>query len=437
MTIVDRTRADAPAMRGAGRTAVAVTFVTLGVNYGVWYSYSVFLVALLRDLGWSRSVLAGAFSMFVIVHGLSGPALGWLVERLGPRRVIMSGAGATGLGLLLAAQTEAPWQLYVSFGVVAAAGVSSSGWVPSVILVRGWFPTHLGTALGIASAGIGVGIFALVPLAQVLIDHVGWRSSFRLLGLLVVGWVVPATALLVRDPFERGGPTGPQAPADARGGSLGAAGSASASRPAAGAHWTLAAALRSWRFWTVAGVFITGSFATQTLLVHQVAYLVDHGVPGLAAAAVVGVVGLSSVAGKTGWGALSDRYGREVAYALAFACVLASVGTLAAAGAWPDGLLPYAYGVLIGLGYAATAPLTPAVASDLFGGPRFARIFGVLHATNSIGGAIGAWAAGRIFDVTGSYAPALWVTAAMAACAPALLWLAAPRRPNPPPRDRR
>src|SRR5205814_281491 len=81
-------------------------------------------------------------------------------------------------------------------------------------------------------------------------------------------------------------------------------------------------------------VFITGSFATQTLLVHQVAYLVDHGVPALAAASVVGVVGLASVAGKTGWGALSDRYGREPAYTLAFACVLASVGVLVAAGAW-------------------------------------------------------------------------------------------------------
>jgi len=94
------------------------------------------------------------------------------------------------------------------------------------------------------------------------------------------------------------------------------------------------------------------------------------------------------------------------------------------------------YAALIGLGYAATAPLTPAVASDLFGGPRFARIFGVLHSATSLGGAAGAWAAGAIFDVTGSYAPVLWMTALMAVCAPALLWLAAPRRSNPPPAAR-
>jgi MFS family permease len=148
------------------------------------------------------------------------------------------------------------------------------------------------------------------------------------------------------------------------------------------------------------------------------------------------VVGLASVVGKTGWGALSDRFGREPAYTVAFVCVLASIGVLVAAGRGPNPFLPYVYAALIGLGYAATAPLTPAVASDLFGGPRFARIFGVLHAATSIGGAIGAWAAGVIFDVTGSYAPVLWVTALMAVCAPALIWLAAPRRPNPPPAAR-
>ncbi len=315
---ISEARIELPTMAARGRTAVAVTFVTLGLTYGIWYSYSVFLVALLRDFGWSRSVLAGAFSLFVMVHGLSGPVLGWLVERFGPRRVIVTGAALIGAGLALAAETRAAWQLYLAFGVIAAAGVSSTGWVPSVILVRGWFPSRIGTALGIASAGIGVGIFALVPLAQLLIDRFGWQWAFRVLGLLVVGWVIPAAALLLRDPPGRAPAVSGRAAADAQ--------------VRGTPHWTLAAALRSWRFWTIAGVFVAGSFATQTLLVHQVAYLVDHGVSALAAASVVGVVGLASVAGKTGWGALSDRFGRELAYTLAFACVLASVGALAGGG---------------------------------------------------------------------------------------------------------
>jgi MFS family permease len=428
-----RVEVAAPAAKSAAGIAVGVTFVTLGLTYGVWYSYSVFLVALLREFGWSRSVVAGAFSIFVMVHGMSGPALGWLVERLGPRRVIMAGAGLIAAGLLLAAETHAPWHLYLSFGVVAAVGVSSAGWVPSVVLVRAWFPSRIGTALGIASSGIGVGIFALVPLSQLLIDQVGWRWALRVLALLVAGWAIPATGLLLRDLTPPGTPGRELARPDPAAPPPRQPAPREPAVPVAPRYWTVALAFRSWRFWTVSGVFLTGSFATQTLLVHQVAFLVDHGIPALAAAGVVGVVGLSSVVGKTGWGILSDRFGRELAYTLAFACVLASVGVLAAAGAWPGPALPYVYGVLIGIGYASTAPLTPAVASDLFGGPRFPRIFGVLHAATSIGGAIGAWIAGVIFDATGGYAVALWVVAFTAVCAPALLWLAAPRRPNLPP----
>jgi MFS family permease len=404
------------ARAGAGRVLVA-TFVTLGLAYGFWYSYAVFLVAFLREFGWSRSVVAGAFSLLVMVHGLSGPLLGWLVERFGPRAVIAAGGGVLAGSLLVGAHVSAVWQLYVTFGVLAALGVSAAGWVPSVVLIRGWFPSAVGTAIGAASAGIGVGIFALVPFAQLLIDWYGWRWALRVLAVLIAVWIIPATLLLVR-----------------------AAGTVPAAAPAPGPgptpprrYWALGTAARTWRFWGTGAVFFAGSAATQMLLVHQVAYLVDHGVPAFVGATVVGVVGVCSIAGKAGWGALSDRVGRELTYSLAFLCVAGSVGLLALTGAYPRTLLPYGYAVLIGVGYAVTAPLTPAIASDLFGGPRFARIFGALHFANSVGGALGAWIAGFLFDATASYALALPIAATMALLAPSLLWFVAPRRPNPAP----
>ena len=406
-------RAAAP---GSGRVLVA-TFVTLGLAYGFWYSYAVFLVAFLREFGWSRSVVAGAFSLLVMVHGVSGPGLGWLVERFGPRAVIAGGGVLLAVGLLLGAHVTAVWQLYVTIGVLAALGISAAGWVPSVVLIRGWFPRSVGTAIGIVSAGIGVGIFALVPFAQLLIDWFGWRWALRVLAVMAAAWIVPATLLLVR----AAGHAVPTAPVPGAG--------PLTTRP----HWTLRTAVRTWRFWATGGVFFAGSGATQMLLVHQVAYLVDHEVPAFVGATVVGVVGACSVAGKAGWGTLSDRIGREPTYTLAFLCVAASIGVLVLAGAYPRTPLPYLYAVLIGVGYAVTAPLTPAIASDLFGGPRFARIFGTLHFTNSLGGALGAWVAGRIFDVTASYALALPIAAALALLAPALLWFVAPRRPNPAP----
>jgi MFS family permease len=141
----------------------------------------VFLVAFIREFGWSRSVVAGAFSVLVLGHGVSGPVLVWLVERFGPRAVIATGGAVLAVSIALGAHITAVWHLYVVFGVLASLGVSAAGWVPAVVLIRGWFPHRVGTAIGIASAGIGVGIFALVPFTQLLIDSVGWRWALRVL----------------------------------------------------------------------------------------------------------------------------------------------------------------------------------------------------------------------------------------------------------------
>jgi MFS family permease len=326
-----------------------------------------------------------------------------------------------GSGLLLAGETTEWWHLYLSFGVVTAAGISMAGWVPSILIVRGWFPDRVGTAIGVASAGIGIGMSGLVPLTQLLIDWLGWRWAYRILGAAIAGWVLPATLWLIRDP-PTGGP----------GAALGAR--ATRQPVEAEVYWTIASAVRDRRYWALAGVFFWGNFVTQMLLVHQVAYMVDRGVPVMIAASVGGgVVGVASIVGKIGWGALSDHIGRELAYTMGLGCVVASIGALALVGVYPVSAFPYLYGVLIGVGYASTAPLTPAAASDLFSGPGFSTIFGTLQGILSLGAAVSAWGAGKIFDVTGSYAVALWVALGSAILAPTFMWMAAPRRPHPPP----
>jgi MFS family permease len=403
-------------------TVVGVLFINLAVVYGAWYAYSVYLVALLQEFGWPRSVVAGGFSAFVLVHGSLSPVIGWLAARCGPRRLIVVGSCVVGGGLLLSAHISTWWHLYVFFGGICAMGISLSGWLPSVLITRAWFPTRMGTAVGIVSAGIGIGISGIVPFTQFLIDWAGWRWALRAQALLITGWVLPATLWLVHEP-----PPADTAPVARRDPS---------SSGEVHTYWTLASALRDGRYWALAGVFFSGNVTTQMLLVHQVAYLVDHGVTPLAAASVSGVVGIASIVGKMVWGALSDRTGREVAYTLSFGCVVAGVGALVLAGWYPGTLMPYVYGTLIGLGYAGTAPLTPAAASDMFGGPGYSIIFGSLHFLLCLGAATGSWSAGRIFDGTGSYAWALWVALAAAIIAPALMWVAAPRRPHAPPPQR-
>ncbi len=397
----------------------ASTFLTLTVTYGAWYSYSVFLVALIREFDWSRSLVSGAFSVFVLVNGGLGPVTGWLARRFGPRRLVFVGGIVMGAGLWLAGQTTTWWHLYLAFGVIASIGMSLAAWVTSVVLIQGWFPTEFGTAMGIASAGIGAGILGMLPLAEVVIGEWGWRWAYRFEAAVILAWAVPAACWLILDPPGFG--TARPEPLHAR-----------PAEPARG-RWTLAAAAKTWRFWGVAGVYFTGNLVTQMLLIHQVAYLVDHGVSGVTAAMVGGAVGLVSIPAKVGWGVLSDRTGRELATTLAFGCVALSIGVLVLAGQHPSAELLYLYALLIGLGYVVLSAVFPAIASDLFAGPGFSVIYGTLYAVICLGLALGPWVAGKVFDLTGSYAGALWLGLAMAVLAPALLWIVAPRRPNPAP----
>ena len=149
---------------------------TLALAYGIWYSYSVILVALLAEFGWSRSVLAGAFSVFTLVHGGVNPVVGMLCARFKPLR----GAGGLAMGLALVADSfvSTPLELYLAFGVATAVAVAAGGWVPALVHVQRESQDRLGLAVGIISSGVGVGMLLVVPLTQLLIDAFGWRIAF-------------------------------------------------------------------------------------------------------------------------------------------------------------------------------------------------------------------------------------------------------------------
>lgn len=401
----------------AGAIVVATLFCTLGLLYGIWYSYSVFLVALIEHFGWSRALTAGAMSVFILVHGSFGPLAGRLVERFGPRRLMLTGSFVVASGLCLTSLVEQWWQLYLSLGVVTAIGLGACGWVPSVILTEKWFPARMGTALGIVTAGIGVGIFAVVPLVNLLIEQLDWRLAYRVLAALVLLVVTPAALWIVREPKAvppRVAAVGEPAPLRAP-------------------HWTVRSALRARSFHFAMLAFFLGGSLSQMLLMHQFAFMVDHGVAKTAGSLIAGVIGITSIPGKILWGTLSDRIGREPTYTLGLGCIFLGVLCLAGVGSVPGLALPLAFAVLLGIGYAANAPIIPAAARDLFAGPKFPSIFGTLSMFAALGGATGSWLGGALHDLAGNHWPMLGVAATLAVCAPAMLWLAAPRRPQPPP----
>lgn len=383
---------------------LGVIAITLALAYGIWYAYSVFLVALLQDFGWKRSVLAGAFSSFALVQGTLNPVLGVLCDRLRPASLAGLGGLVLSLALYLDSLIQTPWDLYLSFGLLTATGVALCGWVPAVVLVQRRYAHRLGLALGIISAGVGVGMVVVVPLCQWLIDLQGWRLAFRWLAAATLLWVLPAAFYLFRTDV---------APASRR-----ARNAAMTQRGP-----TLAAALRSPAFWLLLLAFFSGTYCSQTLHVHQVAFLVDHGISPMQAASVVGLVGFASIFGKIGGGWLSDRFQREHVYSGFVAVLVLSVAALHLVGITSSAWGVSAYAIMLGVGYSATAALTPAMMSDRFAGPHFGTLVGLGLLASAAGSASGPWVAGYLFDHRGSYTAALAIAVFIGSVACACGWV--------------
>jgi MFS family permease len=390
---------------------LGVIALTLALAYGVWYAYSVFLVALLGEYGWSRSLLGGAFSVFTLVHGGVNPLIGALCTRFRPMRVMAAGGVAMGAALFADSFIAAPWQLYAGFGVLTALAVAAAGWVPALVHVQREYQERLGLSIGIISSGVGVGMLLVVPLTQWLIDAFGWRWSFRVLAFLSVAWIVPSSLWLLK---SRG--QSPQKQNQEKSGSDPHRISPRIS------HLTLKGAMGTQAFWLLVAAFFFGNICSQTLHVHQVAYLVDHGLEAIVAASVVGVVGLASIVGKTGGGWLSDRIDRELVYVGGVSIMAASALVLLGLGAAPTRWGAYGYAVLLGLGYSVTAAITPAMMSDRFSGPHFGSIIGIGLMGSAAGSAVGPWLAGELFDATQSYTLAFLIGVACAAVAAAAGW---------------
>ena len=391
--------------------ALAVIALSLAIAYGIWYSYAVILVALLAEFGWSRSVLAGAFSVFTLVHGGVNPVVGALCARFRPLRVMACGGAAMGLTLYACSFISTPLELYLVFSVLTALAISAAGWVPSLVFVQSQFKERVGLSIGIISSGVGVGMVLVVPLTQFLIDQFGWRTAFRVLGVIAVVWIVPSS-LWLRHVLRGQSPrtvltqAGPDSGSDPRG------------------ELPLAQAARTEPFWLLVAAFFFGNLCSQTLHVHQVAFLVDHGLAAMVAASVVSVVGFASIVGKIGGGWLSDRIEREVVYVAGIAVMVASAFALLLLAGNPTIWGAYVYAVLLGVGYSVTASITPAMINDRFSGRHFGAIVGIGLFGAAIGSAIGPWLAGRIYDATGSYTVAFLVAAGGGVIAGACGWRA-------------
>lgn len=370
--------------------AFAVTFV----GFGSVYTFSAFLEPLQRDFDASRGSVSLVFSLAGFLYFGMGVISGPLADRWGARPLVIVGMLLVGVGFVLASAAQTLLEVYLAYGLGIGLGVGCA-YVPAVAVVQRWFVKRRGFASGLAVSGIGVGTLVMPPLAAWLIETVGWRGAYLVLGSLTAVIGVGMSLFIANDPRDKGtGPDGAVVDMDAP------------LVPLAGA--SVGEAIKSPQFACLYIACLISSFGVFVPFVHLVPYALDHQVSPSSAVLLIGAIGIGSTVARFCLGTIADRMGRQPFLLAMFVGMAAALGIWAlAAGFW----LLAAFAFLFGLFYGGWVAILPAVIMDHFGGRNVSTILGILYTSAAIGTLVGPSAAGFMFDASGSYLLPILATA--------------------------
>ena len=406
---------------------LVLTFTSMTGAYGL----SLFYKRLTDYFGWGRTALAGAISLSRLEAGFLGGIEGFLVDRFGPRIMILLGVVLTALGMIMLSRIETLVAFYLIFILLVTVGRSLSSMIAIDTTVANWFIRRRGTAFGLLRSAVAVGAAGVIVVAW-FIDMYGWRAAFVASGIATLLVGIP-TALVMRHRPEQYGmlPDGDtreqrrDRPQEVTGGSDGEAGrsdapgaadadgraltAASAGVEDAGAlsesvdediGMTVMQALRSRPFWALSFGFAIRLMVTGAATLHAISIVEDMGHSGATAAAVLGSMGMVSIIGRLGGGFLNDALGTKVV-AVGSVCTLA-ISCLIIAFAqelWHV----FLFVALYAPSYGCSAATMPAIKGDYFGRRSFGTILGLSGMVQMAGSVFGPFYAALVFDVTGSY----------------------------------
>ncbi len=383
-----------------GWVIVAVAFVSLAIIFGVRLSFSVFLVALTKTFGWSRSDFSGIYSINMIAVAAVLPFVGRLQDSWGARKLFAVGGITMAIALVLSSRIDSLWQLYIAYGLMTALGIAILSIGLHSAMVSRWFAANgrRGMAIGIALAGSGVGVLVLTPATERIISDWGWRAAYLALAALVLFVAVPLNWIFLRDSPEQIGlkPDGwGKPPKRSR---------ADGKKRVVLKSWTWHSASRTVDLWALYLAASLALFSLRMVSVHQIAHMVDVGYSRRVAADAVGITGAVIAVSFIFWGTLSDHIGRHTAYALGGLSRVVAVGTLLALPFFGLRVWPlYFFALTWGISEGSCTSLLTALAADMFPGPAIGTIVGTMAAAFAIGSATGSWFGGFGFDVWGSY----------------------------------
>jgi len=403
-----------PGSRGAW-LMLGGAFAAFAVSAGIMHSYAVFLVAFIEAFRWSRAETSIAYSVSQLVAGGSSPLVGALVDRLGPRRLLLLGGGLLIVGLLGSAMISALWQVTLLYGIVMTIGANCLGMVVFVPLLSRHFVRRRGMAISILQSANGFGRAASAPLVQLLISTIGWRETYLAQAVFMAA-AVPFLAAQFRRAARYPIAAEPADPTPS-----------AAAGPLPSPSWTLSEAIRTRHFWLLFAVYLFTGLGSFLVSLHQLAFAVDIGFDKLYAAGVLGIGSFLAIAGTIFIGTLSDYIGREWSAILAYGISIIGVVCALLITSPDQHWLLWLHACFFGLTWGARGPAITAKTADLFPGRQLGTILGVITIGSGVGSAAGAWTAGWIFDVSGSYRLAFILSIIAYICGCIAFW--ALRRP--------
>jgi len=385
-----------------GWVIVGACFVIMSMHTGLMYSYGVFFKHLIADFGWSRGATSGVHSLFMVVHGGFAIVMGWLADKFGPARIMAACAFIGGLGLALTSQINSLWQFYLTYGIIFGVG-ESAGFTITMSTTARWFIKRRGLALGIVASGAGIGTMIMAPAAERLITAFGWSTAYLVLAVAAWAVMIPSALVLRRDPAEKGLRSYGSDEAV-----IGVVSIAQREVNAAETGIALRAAVLYKPLWMLFAVFFTFNVCLQMVMIHLVNYATDIGIASLIAATFISIIGLGSFIGRLLMGTASDRIGAS--NALLICCIIMMVTLIFLIFAHEMWMF-YLFAIIFGFAYGGEVPQMPVLVGRFFGMRAVAALVGVTVFGATIGGALGAWMGGQIFDVTQSYQLAFTIAA--------------------------
>ena len=365
-----------------GYMIVLSSFLILMIAWGAQYSFGVFFKPMLKEFGFSRAILSGAYSTNMIIQAMACIFTGKLSDKFGPRIVVTVCGSFLGISYLLMSQIQAIWQIYAVYGIIASIGIAGT-WVPLLSTIARWFVFRRGLMCGIAAAGIGVGVMLMPTLSSYFISSFGWRTSYIIIGITVLALIIISAQMLKRDPSQIGQSA------------LGTSEQHEDDSPS----FTFREALRTRQFWLISGVYLMMGTCMHSVMVHIVPHATDVGIAEVTAASIISLIGAVSIISKVAVGIAVDRLGNKPVALIITSFMLISLIIIQLSNVlW----VFYVFAVFFAIGYGGFAAIQSPYLAELFGLKYHGTIFGftifILGA-----GAFGPFVAGKIFDVTSSY----------------------------------